>query len=165
MSRNLDIVIGYILEREGGIADVGDGKGVTRWGQTAGWLQQFGLPTPTTREEAAANYARWAARTRIAEIIYWDPSVGDLVADFAIHSGEGEGIAALQRAIGVADDGVIGPVTLNALRCTNPESVAKKVLAERTRFLGGLLASTKTDRRKWARGWLNRIAAQIESLP
>lgn len=165
MSRNLDIVISRIQEREGGVADLGDGKGLTRWGQTEGWLQQHNLPIPKTAEEAATNWARWLARKRIAEVIYWDVTVGDLVADFAVHSGEGEGIAALQRAIGVADDGVIGPITLSALRRTNPESVAKRILADRTRFLGRLLASTTTDRRKFARGWMNRIADQIEALP
>lgn len=164
MSRNLDIVVGRILEREGGIADVGDGKGVTRFGQTPQWLEAHGFPAPETPEQAAANYGRWLARTRIAEVIHYDVTLGDLLADFATHSGEDAAISALQRVLRVLDDGVIGPITLAALRKHPPHVLARKFLAERLRFIGNLLASTKTDRRVWARGWCNRIADQIETL-
>lgn len=155
-----------ILEDEGGVADVGDGKGVTRFGQTAAWLSTWGLPVPTTKDDAAANYETWMVRTRLAELADLDAYVGWAVADFAVHSGVVPAVQAFQRAIGVKDDGVIGPKTMARFRdVAGSPLLARKVTAERVRFLGGLLASKAIDRREWARGWMNRVARQIEALP
>lgn len=106
-------VIAKILSDEGGIADVGDGKGLTSHGQTPDWLKRYGLPFPETPAQAATNYERWLEITRIDAVVGWDVTVGHLVADWAIHSGETPAVRALQRAIGVTPDGRLGPVTLD----------------------------------------------------
>lgn len=164
MSANTDQVIARILEAEGGIADVGDGKGVTRFGQTQDWLDRWGFLPPATVADAVVNYELWLHRTRLAEVAEIDVTLGYLTADFAVHSGEDPAIKALQRAVGVKADGVIGSVTLGAIQRMDTGKVTRAVLGNRTRLIGDLLASTKVDRRKWARGWCNRLATQIETL-
>lgn len=164
MTPNVATAIDRILISEGGIADVHDGKGITRFGQTPDWLSANGLPVPTTPLEAAENYATWMARTRIDEVCNFNATVGYLVADYAVHSGERVAIEAFQRALGVQADGVIGPVTLRALTLVEPGKLARKVIAQRMRFIGTLLGSSTKDRRIYARGWLNRLAEQVETI-
>jgi lysozyme family protein len=155
-------VIANILEREGGVADVGDGKGVTSYGQTAGWLARWRLPVPHSVDEARMNYRHWLEATDLDALCTEDDSLPDVVADWAIHAGERVAIASLQRALRVTPDGVIGPVTLTALvTCQRPQ-VAAKVLADRLRQLGALLADPK--RSVYARGWMARVADQVAVL-
>lgn len=164
MTPAMTSVIDRILEHEGGIADVGDGKGITRFGQTPQWLEDNGLTVPTTPEQAAANYEAWLTKTGIDAVIEANPIAGYFVADFAVHSGVGTAVKALQRALGVSADGSIGPITLAAI-ANHRKGLAQRVLSQRTRFIGTLLASTSPDRRQWARGWCNRLADLIETLP
>lgn len=155
-------VITRVLRWEGGIADVGDGKGITRFGQTPAWLDQFGLPTPTTPEEARLNYQRWLVRTGLIGVCdYPDPfAIG--VVDWAVHSGHRTAIRGLQAALGVAVDGTYGPETQAAVDAVDRRGAACRLIAHRARFVFGLLANVQNA--KYARGWGNRISEQIESL-
>lgn len=82
----VDAAIARILEDEGGVQDVGDGKGVTRYGQTQLWLDDNGFVPPTSVADAAMNYATWMERTRLADLCARDALVGYLVTDWAVHS-------------------------------------------------------------------------------
>jgi lysozyme family protein len=159
--RTIDDLVDTILMDEGGIADVGDGQGITRYGQTSAWLADNGFTAPDTADEAAANYRAWMRRTGLWEVASVNVLVGYVAADFAIHSGLGPGIRALQRSVGVTADGSIGPVTIGALKAASPRAVAAGILAERLVYLGALLASVEVDRRDWAQGWLGRVARQV----
>jgi lysozyme family protein len=159
-------VIAKILEDEGGIKDVGDGKGVTRFGQTPAWLTTHGLPIPETPEDAAHNYDVWMQRYRLSDLVERDEYFGWLVTDFAVHSTERQAIRLLQRAIVVPEDGVIGPVTVRRYQSVAGTRVARvKFFGAKLRYYGDLLASTSVDRRRWARGWMDRVADQLEALP
>lgn len=158
--------IARIIEDEGGIADVGDGKGVTRFGQTPAWLDANGLVPPSNAADAAANYEVWMTRFQFDQVCALDPFTGWMLADFAVHSGEQTAIKVFQRALGLADDGVLGPKTLGRFQLIAGSPVlARKFVAQRMRFIGQLLGSEKIDRRKWAHGWLNRLADHVEKLP
>lgn len=157
-------VIAQILEREGGVADVGDGKGVTRYGQTDQWLKRWRLPIPKSAAEATYNYRSWLEQTNLDALCTEDDSLPDVVIDFAVHASERPAIRALQVALGAKADGVLGPVTMTALAICNRPHVAAAVLAERMRQMGILLADDDPDRRRYAKGWLNRVAAQVEAL-
>ena len=166
MSRNVDAAIDLILIDEGGIADVGDGKGVTRFGQTPGWLEDNGFTPPSNAADAASNYSVWMQRHRLDELCDIDVTVGHIVTDDAVHSTVGDAIRRLQRSLaGVTVDGVLGPLTLDAVRRADPATLACNVLAEKLEHRGQLLGSLRTDRRKFAAGWCNRIAKQIRALP
>lgn len=165
MSRRLDDVIARVLEREGGVADVGDGKGVTYYGQTRGWLAEFDLPVPANQMEAYENYQSWMRKTRL-DALFDFGSIADVVVDFAVHSGHRTAIKSLQRAVGVEADGVIGPVTLNQLRLSESDDclgvVVYHVLADRIALLGQLITD-KPANAKFAKGWMQRVAEQVRT--
>lgn len=165
MHAAVQAVIDQILLDEGGIGDAGDGKGVTRFGQTPSWLEENGFIPPNNAGDAAVNYERWFERTALSAVIVRSPIVGHLVADFAVHSGLRPAVLALQRALDVKTDGVLGPRTLAALQQLPAPPVARRVLAARMRYVGILLKAAVPDRRKDASGWLNRLARQVEKLP
>jgi lysozyme family protein len=162
---NTAIVIARILRREGGVADVGDGKGITRYGQTPEWLEQFNLIPPETELQAAVNYTRWMQILKLDQVCEIDLELGDGLTDFAVHSGHIPSIKALQRVVNAPADGIIGPFTLAAIR-SYPKLWAVAILFEcqRWRYLGDALASQKKDNRKYARNWSDRSASRIESI-
>ena len=164
ISRDVSSVIDRILISEGGVADVGDGMGVTRYGQTPIWLEDWGFVPPSNVSDAAANYEVWMKKLRLDDVIEKSPLVGYLVTDFAVMSHHLPAIKALQSALGVTADGVIGPVTLGALDGLNEHRLALRLLAARGRQLGGAMAMRRKDNRQFARGWMNRFGEQLEEL-
>lgn len=166
MSRdaNATLLITRVIAREGGIRDVGDGKGVTSYGQTPQWLHQWGFRAPTTVAEAAANYRTWLVRTRLLEVCDLPDAFADAVIDFAVHAGHPEAIRAMQQAIGVKTDGVIGPETAAAIEQAHRQRAALVVLAWRNRYNGRLVSDKPERYARYAAGWANRISAQLEAL-
>lgn len=164
MGTNAEHVADWIARDEGGIADVGDGKGTTYFGQTRGWLDQWGLPTPHSVEQAKANTVLWLAKSGLQAFVDRDRVLGHIVATFAFHAGEATAVKAFQRRMRCAVDGVIGPETRGALQMYGYHGLRVVMVAEYTRHLMHLLSSRKVDRRKWARGWGDRAARLIDSV-
>lgn len=160
----MESAIAILLSDEGGIADVGDGKGVTRFGQTPGWLESFGLVPPSNAADAAVNYEVVFTKTRIADVIERDVATGHALATFAVHAGEQTAIKALQRELHVDDDGVIGPQTLAALDRADDRVIAHGIVAAYGEHLGASMANRKRDNRDYARGWANRLGRLIRGL-
>ena len=76
--------------------------------------------------------------------------------DFAVNAGPGRAVWYLQRAMGVATDGVVGPVTLAALEARCEGDVIMLLLAERISFLTYL--GNWSDAGK---GWMRRVADNL----
>lgn len=146
-----------VLAHEGGIADVGDGKGTTYFGQTPEWLRQWQLPTPDTPEAALTNYATWLQRSKLDRLTLQDDRLSTHFVDFAVHSGDSAAIRGLQVAVQVPADGILGPVTLSAIDRQDRDHLARRLFAYRLRLCGKLLA--RPENRRFASGWLNRLAA------
>jgi lysozyme family protein len=160
-----DEIIRRIIEREGGVADVGDGKGVTRWGQTPGWLSDFNLPIPTNATEAAENYVEWLRITGLDAVI--GPvadDAADFVIDFGVHSGHVPAVKVLQRAVGVTADGKIGPVTRAAVANADRFNLAIAIIAGTIRYQGDIITQNPQKYARWARGWGNRNAEKLLQL-
>jgi len=166
MSRDAvaNTVITDVLLREGDIKDVGDGKGLTRFGQTPDWLTQFGLPVPNSVAEAAANYRRWLDLTNLIALCDVFDSLADVVIDWGVHSGHIPAVRALQRALGVRADGVLGPVTESALALVDRPRMARRMLADSDRYKGRLITDDPAQYARFAAGWASRRAEQIERL-
>jgi lysozyme family protein len=161
----VDVLIARVLDREGGIKDLGDGKGVTRFGQTPGWLAQFGFTAPTTPVEAAANYAAWLNATHLIRIV--GPVVDDLadiVIDIAVMSSAPKGIMALQATLHIPVDGVFGAQTLAALATTDRKQLARDVIAWDMVFQGRLIVHDPIKLARWAAGWAKRLADHVRQL-
>lgn len=160
-----DELIARVLTREGGVKDIGDGKGITRWGQTPGWLEELDLPTPTNIAEAADNYAKWLKLTGLEAVIGDQAdNAADFLIDFAVHSGHRPAIKLLQAAVDVTPDGVMGPKTRAALASVDRRRLAFFVLAGENRYQGGLITDNPGKYAQWARGWANRNAAKLIQL-
>lgn len=95
---------------------------------------------------------------------FWDVIHGDNLPysvayqlfDFAINSGVGTAIRYLQRAVGVADDGYIGPVSIKAISETSELVMILNLNAERLDFM--------TRLKNWpseGAGWARRIAKNL----
>lgn len=78
------------------------------------------------------------------------------VFDAAVNSGVGQSVRWVQRAVGVVDDGVVGPQTLGALSALQGTVVAARFTGHRLQFM--------TSLNTWpafGRGWANRIANNL----
>lgn len=104
---------------------------------------------------------------QIARKRYWDtmrcdsmpPSLRYSLFDAAYHSGVSQATKWLQRALEVGDDGVLGPLTLDAAQRANGLRLAIRLTAERLDFLTSLPT--------WAafgKGWARRVAANLKGL-
>lgn len=152
--------LAHVLAEEGGFVDHPlDPGGATKMGITRATLARVrGRPVSIaevmalTRAEAAAIYRR----------LYWDgvrgddlpPGVDLMVFDMAVHSGPRRAVRLLQRALGVAEDGLVGPVTLEAARAAAPGPLVATLASLRTGFLARLPAAAV-----FGRGWRQRVAA------
>lgn len=159
----LDVLIERLLDREGGIADVGDGKGVTRFGQTPGWLAQFNLQPPDTREEAASNYRAWLTLVGLTSIVDVGDALSDILLDVAVMSGHRQAIMALQSVLHVQADGIVGPATLAALVAANRAVLTKLIIAWDMEFEGRIIVKNPA-RAKDAAGWAARLAGHVRRL-
>lgn len=95
---------------------------------------------------------------------FWDRARGDQMDgaiayqlfDMAVNHGNGNAIRMLQRALDVADDGIVGPMTLGALSRGTVPDVIKRLNAERLHFITKL--STFDT---YGRGWVRRVADNL----
>lgn len=103
----------------------------------------------------------------LAKRDFWGPAGCDVVPnsvkydlfDAAYHSGPKMATKLLQRAVGVTDDGVLGPNTLQAIQSMDPERLSARFNGWRLDFLNDL--KTWPD---FGRGWTQRIAEILKEL-
>ena len=81
------------------------------------------------------------------------------VFDAAVNSGPGQAVRWLQRAVGVADDGQAGPVTLAAVGRIDPEVLQARYNGQRLDFMTRL--STWDV---FGKGWARRIAQNLQGV-
>lgn len=159
MDRNFASSLKAVLVHEGGWSDhPSDPGGATMKGVTLANFRRFVKPNATkadlrriTDEQIAIVYRRH----------YWDAVLGAAlpdgvdyaVFDFAVNSGPSRAAKYLQRLVGVAQDGRIGPKTLAAVRAMGAKNVVAWLCDARLAFVKGL--------RTWpvfGKGWGRRIA-------
>lgn len=159
MRDNFNQVMVHIFDVEGGYVDhPRDPGGATNMGITIGTLRRW-RDAPVTKDDVK-NLTKMEAK-QIYSAFYWDvvdcdywPKGLDLVVmDACVNSGPRPAVKWLQRALGVDDDGRIGPVTKGAVRATESLSgLIEDCIEER-------LKSVRSFRNYdvFGRGWENRI--------
>jgi lysozyme family protein len=80
------------------------------------------------------------------------------VTDWAVNSGHLQPIRALQAAVGVGVDGVLGTVTLNSVAHNDVMRATLRVNMARIKFLCGLVVKTPADL-KFLNGWITRVTS------
>lgn len=132
-----------------------------------GGATMFGITERVAREHGYTGSMRLLTREQARDIYrvgYWQraqadqyaPAIGYQLFDAAVNHGIGNAIRFLQRAVGVADDGQVGPVTVAAVRSHDPADVIARFNAERLEFYAKL-----TTWPSFGRGWVRRIAGNL----
>ena len=147
-----------LIGHEGGyVNDPRDPGGETNWGitkRTAMANGYQGSMRAMTREQAfkiyqAAFWVRYQCEKMPSAIAYQ-------FFDAAVNHGLGNASRMLQRAVGVADDGVIGNRTLAAIKQMAISDVIMRLNAERLEFYCKLGNFTT-----FGKGWVNRVAQNL----
>ncbi|WP_342366232.1 glycoside hydrolase family 108 protein [Allopusillimonas ginsengisoli] len=147
-----------LIGHEGGYSNHSDDPGgETMWGITKRVAQENGYTgsmRELTREQAKAIYkTQYWDRARCDE---YDGAIAFQVFDAAVNHGIGNAIRFLQRAAGVADDGAMGPVTMEAIKSMSVTDVLARFNAARLTFYTNL--STWPS---FGKGWARRIAGNL----
>jgi lysozyme family protein len=153
-----DEAFNALLLHEGGYSNhVSDPGGATRFGVTEAVARQEGY-TGDMRAYPLAE-ARRVYRKR-----YWDAMrLDDLPSevrfdlfDAGVNSGVAQAVKWAQRILALKDDGIIGPVTIQALATCNRQKFLAKFNGQRLLFMTSL--STWPS---FGRGWARRIAENL----
>lgn len=159
MDRNFVRALPLVLKHEGGfVHHKDDPGGATNRGVTLSTFRRYVKPNGTvadlkaiTDEQVAAVYYRhyWAA----VQAHKLPSGVDYAVFDFAVNSGPSRAAKYLQAVLGVAVDGIVGPVTLAAAQKADPRDVINRLCDDRLAFLKRL--------KHWStfkNGWTRRVS-------
>lgn len=158
MSDKFTQFINRVLEHEGGYVNHPQDPG----GET-----NHGITKRTARENGYTGSMRTMTRAQAVEIYrkaFWQRYRADQMPeavafqflDACINHGYGNAARMLQRAAGVADDGVIGAVSLAAVNKLPENDLLLRFNAERIVFYTKL--STFTT---FGKGWVKRVAQNL----
>ena len=143
-----------LIDHEGGYVNhPNDPGGETKWGISKRSYPHLDIAN-LTREDAKEIYRRdfWVA----GHMHKFHPAVAFQVFDAAVNHGIGNAIRILQRALDVADDGHIGPITMKAAEKIGVNDQLLRFVAYRIKFWTKL--STWNS---FGRGWANRAADNL----
>lgn len=152
---NFDQAFERLIGHEGGFVDhPSDPGGSTKYG-----ISQRSHPG----EDIAGMTLQRAKAIYLRE--YWGPACCDAVPDgvrfdlfdTAVNSGVKTAAKMLQRAVGETQDGIIGPLTLQAVQSMPAPRLVARFNGVRLEFMAGL--STWPA---FGRGWARRIAANLQ---
>lgn len=159
MSLTFIQIFNRLIGHEGGyVNDPRDPGGETNWGITKRTAQANGYQgsmRAMTREQAYKIYysAFW--------LRYQCDKMPDAVAyqffDAAVNHGLSNASRMLQRAVNVADDGIIGNMTIAAIKKMAISDVIMRLNAERLEFYCKL--STFAT---FGKGWVRRVAGNLK---
>jgi lysozyme family protein len=156
---SFDAALARLLAHEGGYSNhPSDPGGPTKYGITIHDYRRYVKADATAADVRAMPLDDAKAIYRVK---YWDALACDAlpsgldycVFDYGVNSGISRSAKALQRLVGVADDGRVGPVTLAAVARGDAADLVARMCEERLAFLRSL--------RTWAvfgRGWGRRVA-------
>ena len=159
MKENFEKSLELVLAHEGGyVHHALDPGGRTNLGVTQRvWEDYVGHPVDEaemrslTKEMVAPLYKK----------NYWDVVCGDvlpagsdyLLFDFAVNAGSFRAVKTAQKSLGVIPDGVLGPLTTEALITANAKDFIHKFSMAKESFYRSL-----TTFPTFGKGWLNRVA-------
>jgi len=160
--RCTDIVLSKTIEG-GFVNDPNDNGGATNHGITIGTLSTWRGKRCSVQDVQNLTVDE---ALRIYRAMYWQPVAGDdlptgldlIVFDCAVNQGIGRGTKALQKAVGVAVDGHVGPRTVAAAKACN---VLQAISSVRDYRLAKYMEADDWPRYK--NGWQNRLKTIYET--
>jgi len=159
MKDNFDSALAAVLHHEGGYVNhPKDPGGMTNLGVTKRvWEEWVGHEV----DEKAMRALTPADVGPMYRKKYWDKVCGDnlpagidmAVFDLAVNSGPGRAAKMLQKVLGVPEDGMIGPKTLEKVGSLDASKLVEDYNAQRLSFLQAL-STWET----FGKGWGRRVA-------
>lgn len=167
-----------LIEREAGYVDNPADKG----GPTKFGITQRKLSAARNRPCSAADVEHLSVTEARAIYVRDLVDMGldlapedarELFFDIVENHGPGNGVRILQRALGVAVDGVFGRVTRAALAAADGRALYRALVAERMQFTGRIISKNLKDddhdgipdNTEFAEGWLNRQSEFARRTP
>lgn len=161
----------FVLKYEGGYVN----HPADRGGPTNKGITQRTYDIYRKNNVLSPQDVRKISNEEVAQIYkseYWDKVNGDLVQDkialflfdTAVNSGPKRAIKFLQRALGLYDDGVIGPITKESLEEAEskyPDKLLDRLFDIREHFFKSIGVGTQ---KVFLKGWLNRLAGLKEYI-
>lgn len=153
-----DAALARLLVHEGGYTNhPSDPGGPTNFGITIHDYRKYVKPdaAPNDVETMSLDDAKTIYRARYWNVLCCDELAAGLdyaMFDYGVNSGVSRAAKVLQRVLGVSDDGVIGPMTLAAIKGRDATDLIEVVCDERLRFLRAL--------KTWpvfGKGWGRRV--------
>ena len=158
----IEEIITEVLVKEGVSTD----DPIDRGGRTAFGISEKSNPEAwadgkVTEEEARAIYeTKYVKFPRFDQIS--DPHLQAQLIDYGVNSGSQLAIMELQKILGVAVDGIIGPETLEALEVNSYRiRVVNNQLAIARIKMFGRIVKKDPSQLKFIIGWLNRACEWI----
>lgn len=155
---SFDQIFERCMGHEGGYVNhPKDPGGETNWGVTIGTARANGYNgamRSMTRIQAKEIYRK--AYWERAKCAQYHSALGFQMFDAAINHGIGNAIRMLQRAVGVADDGVVGKQTLEAINQKTIDDALVLFNATRLEFYTKLKTFDT-----FGRGWTRRVASNL----
>ncbi|MDR1208336.1 MAG: hypothetical protein LBJ89_03215 [Holosporales bacterium] len=148
--------IKFVLKNEGGVSDdPQDAGGVTKFGISQKSYPDWDIEN-LTKEDAIEIYRR----------DFWQPyqdfedRLATKVFDLSVNMGHKRAVQILQRALQclgakIVDDGVLGPITRQAVDLANVDMLLTAIKSEAAGVYRNL-ATTNSSQQKFLKGWLNR---------
>lgn len=133
----------------------------TNWGISAPVYESFlGYPpTQADMQSMTASTAKAIYKQRFWDVIKGDQinnqQIANILFDGRVNHGS-FGVVLMQRILGVEDDGVVGPITLNAINSANPQLLFNEYKNARADFYNYLVVQDPTQG-VFLNGWLARI--------
>ena len=155
-------ILDGIIRREGSLTcNPHDRGGITKFGITRNTLADY-------RGYAATDADVRGLVESDARAIYnklyispfetiTDDAVKEFLVDCAVNHGVQRAVKFLQKVLQLQQDGIIGMNTSAACASADKENIFRRLVAERIKFYGNIIAQDKTQA-TFASGWMNRVA-------
>lgn len=111
-----------------------------------------------TLDQAKALYLRdfWTPlqADKLPDLVRFE--LFDLAVNTSARGKPTQAVKLLQRALGVTDDGILGPVTFGACAAMDPGRLLRRLQAQRIFFYTSLASFAS-----FGKGWVNRVATNM----
>lgn len=165
MSLKFDRAVEVVLEHEGGFVDhPRDPGGATKYGISLRFARERGTMLDIDGDGDVDKTDIQLLTKDKAKMVYREvfwrgvrgdelpPGIDLAVFDFAVNSGISRAVRFLQRALGIQEDGIIGPQTMGRIKAADPATVVRALTIQRLNFLRGLKTWNT-----FGRGWQRRV--------
>ena len=147
---SFDQAIEFTLRQEGGYVNhPQDPGGETKYGISKRAYPNLDIKSLTISDAKDIYYKDYWIPAKCEEM---PQDVAIAVFDMAVNSGIVTATKCLQRALGIADDGICGPLTLFSVNNKNPVDTFKRFNAMRLKFF-----ATLRTYGTFGMGWFGRV--------